>query len=258
MMDKAYILEHGILELYLLGELNATEQRQVEDILNTDSELKTIFENLEADFQTLAFENAINPPKTVKENLLKSVKNPQPKVVAIQKSKNTKTYLGIAASVAALLLIGTIWLFKELNNTQEALKIAQEEKSLLLKEMEGLSSNYEILSKWAEVINSPDVQQYILTGNDLAPDAKIVSYVNHKAKQVVINAKKLPQLDDQHDYQMWADVEGEMINMGVIHKNTTLLAMNYIENAESFNITIEPAGGNDHPTVSRLISNIYL
>jgi anti-sigma-K factor RskA len=57
---------------------------------------------------------------------------------------------------------------------------------------------------------------------------------------------------------MWADVEGEMINMGVINNTENLLAMTYIEDAESLNITIEPAGGSDHPTVSRLISNVYL
>ena len=90
------------------------------------------------------------------------------------------------------------------------------------------------------------------------PEAKVVSYVNHKTKSVVINTERLPKLDAEHDYQMWADVEGEMINMGVISKDKNLLAMNYIDHAESLNITIEPAGGNDHPTVSRLVTNVYL
>lgn len=65
-------------------------------------------------------------------------------------------------------------------------------------------------------------------------------------------------LNAEHDYQMWADVEGEMINMGLIDNKKDLLAMNYIENAESLNITIEPLGGSEHPDVSRSISNVYL
>jgi hypothetical protein len=68
----------------------------------------------------------------------------------------------------------------------------------------------------------------------------------------------LPDLDAEHDYQMWADVEGEMIDMGVISKSKTLMAMAYIDHAESLNITIEPAGGNDHPTVARLVTNVHL
>lgn len=49
-----------------------------------------------------------------------------------------------------------------------------------------------------------------------------------------------------------------MISMGLLPTDKDLVALTYIEKAESLNITIEPKGGNDHPTVERLISNIYL
>ena len=92
----------------------------------------------------------------------------------------------------------------------------------------------------------------------MAPDAQIVNYINHKEKLVVINTKSLHMLDDEHDYKMWADVEGKMINMGLISKNASLVVMNYIEKAESLNITIEPKGGSDNPNVAQLIGNVYL
>ncbi len=258
MMDKAYILKHGILEQYLLGELNNEDQINVEQLLNEDIELKSQFEILEASFETMAFENAITPPNVVKDNLLASIKSHQNNVIPINKKNNSKTFFSIAASIAAILLIGGIWMFNQLNKTKQQLQIVEEEKSILLKDIESLNENLEISSKWVNILNSADTQQYILTGNDLSPDAKIVSYINHKNKSVVINIQDLPNLDDKHDYQMWADVEGEMINMGVINKQKKLLAMNYIDNAESLNVTIEPAGGSDHPNVSKLISNIYL
>jgi anti-sigma-K factor RskA len=258
MMDKAYILKHGILEQYLLGELNIDDQLIIEQLLSEDTELKSLFENLEANFETMAFENAIIPPTVVKDNLMASVKSIQTKVIPINKGNAVKTYFSIAASVAAILLIGGIWLFNQLNKTKQQLQIVEEQKSLLLKDIDNLSENLELSSKWLNILNSPDTEQYILLGNDLSPKAKIVSYVNHKNKSVVINTKNLPKLDDKHDYQMWADVEGEMINMGVIDKQKQLLAMNYIDNAESLNITIESIGGSDHPTVSNLITNVYL
>jgi len=49
-----------------------------------------------------------------------------------------------------------------------------------------------------------------------------------------------------------------MIDMGVIPKNSDMVAMTYIADAESLNITIEPAGGSDHPTVSKLISFVSI
>jgi anti-sigma-K factor RskA len=258
MMDKAYILKHGILEQYLLGELNNDDQIIIEQLLNEDTELKSLFKNLEANFETMAFENAITPPKVVKTNLMASVKSNQTKIIPINNNNSTQTYFSIAASVAAVLLIGSIWMFSQLNKTRRQLQIVEEQKSLLLEDIQDLSKNLETSSKWATILNSPDTEQYILNGNALAPEAKIVSYVNHKNKSIVINTKNLPELDDKHDYQMWADVDGEMINMGIIDKKSQLLAMNYIDNSESLNVTIEPVGGSDHPTVSNLITNVYL
>lgn len=257
-MDKAYILKHGILEQYLFGELNADEQLQVERVLNSDADLKNEFTILEANFEKMAFENAIHPPKEVKTNLMQNIKASQPKIIPLRKADTFKTYLYIASGVAACLLIGTIWMFSQLNKADQQLQIAKEKNLLLHEDIKRLTSNLEYATKYFEIVNSPDTKQYILTGNDLAPTAKVVSYVNHKSKSVIINTKELPKLDAEHDYQMWADVDGVMIDMGVINKEADLLAMNYIDNAESLNITIEPAGGNDHPTVSRLVTNIYL
>lgn len=257
-MNRAYILEHGILEQYLLGELTADEQVQVERVLNIDTDLKNELDILEANFEKMAFENAINPPNQVKANLMQSIKASQTKIIPLQKANPYKTYLYIASSIAACLLIGTIWMFSELNNTDQQLQIAEEQKASLLEDIQGLTSNLEYATKYFEIVNSTDTKQYILTGNDLAPNSKVISYVNHKSKSVIINTKELPKLDSEHDYQMWADVDGVMIDMGVISKEASLLAMNYIDKAESLNITIEPAGGNDHPTVSRLVTNVYL
>ncbi len=258
MMDKAYILENGIIELYLLGELSTDDELVLERLLLEDKELKDEFDSIEANFEALALENAINPPTAVKENLINSLSRDASKVIPLPKKNPYKSYLAIAASIAALIAIGSVWMYSQWNDTKEDLQIATEQNFSLSKELESLKDNLENTSEYLAVLNSADTEQYILKGNALSPSAKLVSYVNHKQKKVIVNATELPELDENHDYQMWADVEGEMINMGVISKDSQLLAMNYINNAESLNVTIEPLGGSYHPTVSRLITNVYL
>lgn len=254
MMDKNYILENGILELYVLGELSEQECLQVEQLLKTDNDLKQYFETLEKNFEALAIDNAIAPPEAFKEKLLHKV---SPKVIKLPYTKY-KTYSGIAASIALLMAIASIWFFVELKTAKSTLELVEEEKKELNNTLKTLETQLTETNRWFEAINNPDSKQYILTGNTLAPNAKVISYVNHNNKTVLVNTKTLPKLDANHDYQMWADVEGEMINMGILNKETDLLAMTYIDNAESLNITIEPAGGNDHPTVAQLIGNVYL
>lgn len=258
MMDKTYILDNNILERYVLGELTMEEQLQVELALSEYPELKLELEAIEASFEDLAIENAIAPPKSVKTDLLDSISNIPTKVVSMTPQKSLRSYLNIAASIAAVLFIGLIYMFTQLSSTKNQLQVVEQENIKLNKNIENLNNYLMETNKWYVAINDPDVQKYVLKGNALMPEATVISYVNNVEKSVVINTKRLPQLDDDHDYQMWADVEGEMINMGIIDKKKDMLAMNYIDNAESLNITIEPAGGNDHPTVSQLITNIYL
>ena len=74
----------------------------------------------------------------------------------------------------------------------------------------------------------------------------------------MVSPQGLPNLPDNQTYQMWSDVDGEMIDMGLLPNDKELVTLKYIDRAESLNITIEPAGGNDHPTVERLISYVTL
>ena len=255
-MDKNHILENGILEQYLLDELSIKQRVEVEHILNSDSELQSNFDKLEASFEFLGMDNAITPPENVKLRLMKSV-NSSTKIIPIKHNKS-KFYIGIAASIAIILGCTSFWMFNQLKSVKEELKIVQEEKALLKDDLKNLGVEIAKTSNWVNIINNSNTEKYILVGNDLAPNAKVISYVNHQDKTIAVNAQNLPKLDENHDYQLWADVEGEMISMGVLDRTKNLLTMNYIDNAESLNITIEPLGGNDHPTVSRLVSNVYL
>jgi anti-sigma-K factor RskA len=258
MMDKNAIIESGMLERYLLGELSDAESQQLEAILRKDAELRSLFQEMESDFEKMAQENAIQPSSKIKQQLMEKVMQDATRVIPLNENQATKQYLAIAATFALLFGVTTIWLFNQLNSTQESIEVVKAQNSELKSELELLLDNYDDVVAWYEIINEPNAIQLVLNGNDKSPNAKAISYVNHTNKTVVLNAKELPPLDADHDYQLWADVAGEMIDMGVIPKDTKMVAMQYIEKAESFNITIEPAGGNDHPTVERLISNVYL
>ena len=256
-MTQKDLLENGMLEQYVLGELDNSQTHAVEQLLVNNAKLQTRLKEIESSFEHLALENAINPPAYVKTELISRI-NSSANVKEVQYRNSNKFWLGIAASFAIFFLSGTIWLYSELNSVKENLRIVNDQNEALKKDLDGITKNYGEASRWYAALSNPDTKQYVLEGNALSPDSKIVSFVNHKNKSVIINTEKLAELDDKHDYQMWADVDGEMIDMGVIKKGQNLLAMTYIEDAASLNITIEPLGGNDHPTVERLISNVYL
>jgi hypothetical protein len=57
---------------------------------------------------------------------------------------------------------------------------------------------------------------------------------------------------------MWAEVNGKMINLGIIEEagdQQKLMALPYAENAVGY-ITIEQKGGNHVPSVENIVANI--
>ena len=251
MMERKDILEQGLLEKYLLDELSTEEAQQVEMAIANDKKLKQHFQLLEEDFEKMAFENAIAPPVSIKSALADHL---EPTTV---RSLPTN-WLWIAASFAALFLLSSLWMYTKWQSAQDELDFLQNQSTVLQERLEVLEENYKLTNNRLQIINNPGTIPFVLKGNDKTPNSRAVAYVNHANRLVVVNPKGLQPLPDDQTYQMWSDVEGEMINMGLLPTDKDLVTLKYIDHAESLNITIEPAGGNDHPTVEQLISAVTL
>ncbi len=262
-MDRKTILEQGLLLAYLLDELNDIQREQIEQAMAEDPLLREEFARMEADFENMAMENAIAPPASVRKNLetkLERAEQPSQEGVRPLKGRNTydRARLLVAASMAALFALSTFWLYNRWQEAEENIRLAREEQQQLRETLEILSGEIQEVQQLNAMLNDRDMIPVLLKGNRLSPEARAVAYVNHKTRSVLVNPKALPSLSEDETYQMWADVDGEMISMGLVPTDQDLVALAYIDRAESLNITIEPKGGSDHPTVERLISNAYL
>lgn len=58
----------------------------------------------------------------------------------------------------------------------------------------------------------------MVKGNNKAKELKAVAYVNPVKKLSYINVSKLPNLPENQCYQMWAEVNGQMLNLGIIEE----------------------------------------
>ena len=263
-MDSTYIRENGLLELYLFGEVNEEERLAIEQALSSDNSLKEELISMEQDLESIAMENAIEPPSEIKSNLTSAISsqlsssNQDQKIFQIPEKKSLRFPFYAAAAVAAILLINSVWLYNEWRSSEERFQTLESKSIELQLQLAGIESELDETSEWFAMVNDPEMEKLILRGNDRSPESVAVAYVNDSEKTVVLKTDGLKELPSDKTYQMWADVEGEMIDMGVIPRNQDMVRLTYIDNAESFNITIEPEGGNDHPTVEELITNVIL
>ena len=263
-LERDYILNNGLLERYVLGELSEEENQAVENAVKNDSELKALLDEIELSLEKMSLENSVAPPANIKSNLMQSamhnvdspISNEETTTAPERSSSNTRFL--VAASIAGLLLLNSIWMYTQWQDSKGQFENLQAETETLKDQIKEVESQMAEATDLLETLNSPEVEKFILNGNSLSPNSVAIAYVNDNAKSVVVNCKGLAELGNNETYQMWADVDGEMIDMGVIPKGKDMVELNYIDHAESLNITIEPEGGNDHPTVERLITNVIL
>ncbi|NNK72696.1 MAG: hypothetical protein HKO94_05845, partial [Flavobacteriaceae bacterium] len=181
-MTSTYIRDNGLLERYLLGELNESDRQAVEEILKRDISLKNELNEMELDFENIALENAVQPPGIVKNALLKTVSNikvveQEQKVISLEGRASSRTPFYAAASVAALLLIGSIWMYTNWQDSQKRLQTLELQSEDLKEQLATIKSELDETSAWYAVINNPAIKKYVLRGNTKSPESIAVAYV---------------------------------------------------------------------------------
>jgi anti-sigma-K factor RskA len=250
MKEKIKIfLDTDLLEKYLLGSTSTEESLRVERYIAMYPEVREAYNELQENLETFAKLHALKTPEGLKEQILFRIKQ--------EKRSRSKFYrFAIAASIAALIFAGASYFFYNQNQS------LQEENSIVTNKIQDLENDMktqlEDIRNQYIVLNNPNTKRYSVNGNNKAEELKAVAYINPVKKLSYINVSNLPQLPENKCFQMWAEVNGEMVNLGIIKQfddKEKLLALPYADNAVGY-ITIEPQGGNNTPTVQNIVANI--
>lgn len=242
-------LDSDLLENYLLGTTTDAETLQVERYIAMHPEVRKTYDELQENLETFAKLHAVKAPDALKEKIL----------TRIRKETMGRKYFyrfAIAASFAVLVSVGTTYFFWDQNQS------LQQENTIVNNKIDNLEETMreqlEDVRNQFIVLHNPETKKYTVKGNKKAEELKAVAYVNPVKKLSYINVSKLPNLPEDQCYQMWAEVNGKMVNLGIIKEADSqekLLALPYSDNAVGY-ITIEPKGGNQSPTVKNIVANI--
>ncbi len=250
MKDKIKLfLEEDLLEKYLLGATSREETARVERYIVMYPEVRKQYEELQENLEAYAKVHALPSPEGLKTRILQSIRR-------LDRGRRKTRRFAIAASIAAFIFAGSSYFFWNQNQN------LQDENTMVTNRIQNLEADMkqqlEDVRNQFIVLNNPQTRKYYVNGNEKARDLKAVAYVNPVKKLSYINVRNLPNLPEDQCYQMWAEVNGEMVNLGIIKQiedKDKLLALPYGENAISY-ITIEPDGGNLSPTVQNIVANI--
>lgn len=253
-------LNSGLLEKYLMGETTASETEMVESLIANHAEVKKAYDALQDNLEVISKLNAKEAPKDALNNILDALD--EKPVISITKSSKWKVWYkySIAASIAAFLFASTSYLFYVQNQK------LNHENQVVVDEIFDLRSDIEnnnkilsdIMTQFKQ-LNNPETQKYIINGNSRAKNLKTVAYINPKEKKSMIDVVSLPQLPEDQCYQIWAEVEDKMVNLGILKEtDRQLKEIPYTEDALALSITIEPKGGNLEASRDNAVAEIAL
>ncbi|WP_412984272.1 anti-sigma factor domain-containing protein [Pontimicrobium sp. IMCC45349] len=245
-------LESGLLDKYLIGDTTITETQTVERYISKYPEIEMEYEILQSQLEINARANAKKAPSYILSSVMDAIE--EKPVIQLQQKPRVPRWLTIAACIAALVFAGTSFTFYNQNKSlvDENNTIADEIFDLR-DDIEDNNNKLDEVMKQLQKLNNPETQKYVLRGNERAKDLKTVAYINPVDKSSLIDVISLPKLSDEQYYKMWAHVNNQMVDLGVIDEtNNELKSVPYIEDALSLSITIESKDGSSDSEVAQI------
>jgi hypothetical protein len=281
---KAYI-ESGILELYVLAQLTAQEQAEVEAMAVQYPEVKQEIGAIELAMEQYAMAQAVQPAEGLDLKILARItegKQNTPGIPEVPISEPVKAREAIVvplnrdngyeakirtlrialAACIALLVVSAIALFSahtELGSAKDQIAELSLDKEKFTATVNYMKQTNADLQKIADMTTDPNWKFVKLAGTPMDPKASMMVYWHITGKHVMMDNSKmnLPATDKDHQYQLWALVNGKPVDLGVfdVKADTSqiLVSMKDIVSAQTFAVTLEKRGGSPSPTMTQMI-----
>ncbi|WP_339757258.1 RNA polymerase subunit sigma-70 [uncultured Winogradskyella sp.] len=239
-------LNSNLLNKYLLGETSFEESKEVEHFISNYPEAASAYEKLQDNLEIIAKVGAVNVPNNILTDVLESLdESNDTKVIQLIQKRKTPWYSIAASAAAVLFAVSSFMLYQKNQQLNSENNIVDAEIMDLRSDIDKNNSKLDELSRELMKLNNPDAKKYVINGNDRAKNLKTVAYINSVEKTSMIDVITLPQLPKEQHYQIWAELQDRMVNLGILDEsNRKLKQIPYMEDALALSIKISTKG--DH------------
>ncbi|MGM0479885.1 MAG: anti-sigma factor [Bacteroidota bacterium] len=276
-MDLKEYIASGILEAYVLGQVSPQEKQEVECLSSIYPAVNEALEAFQVSMEKVADQNAITPPEDLKEKVLSTVYEKidqdqkdeiiehdftsSKKTTAQKKDQKNNWKLMAAAFFALFLIATTVFINTKSDNNELEEKVAalKSDVQSTNEKMKNVSSNYvaqlEQKNEFLSFLSDTNTRRVLLKGTDLSKTSLVNVFWNQDDSRVVLQVEQLPDAPTKKQYQLWAIVDGQPKNMGVLPKKqeTAFIEISKTTKAAgAFAITLEDEGGRPEPNLDQL------
>jgi anti-sigma-K factor RskA len=251
---KEYIAS-GIVESYVLGLASDAERQEFEHACALYSEVAQARNSFELTLEAQLLQDAAVPPvglKTRVEDQLfnQPVMEPTETLELQPPVRSIGAWKWIAAASVVLLAGSLYWAFTTNTKYQE---LQEANRQLQHNLNESTAQLNEIKSEQA-LLRKSGMKMTALQGTTQSPSSFVTVYWDTTSKDVYMMINNLPQPAADQQYQLWALLNNQPIDLGVfeIKQEKLLVRMKNVQQAQAFAITLEPKGGSPSPTLEKM------
>lgn len=269
-MDTKEYIASGILESYAMGVASDQEVREVECLTAIYPELKSELENIQLKVEEYVQSLAVAAPSASKENILSAIKtikqdSPLTKVETDNKLKVApikagkvfalQPYLKFATAASILVIVGLGLLFKQLQTKYSNLEVeVTAYKNNTNQQISEMRDSLKNVSDERSFLVDASTETVLLAGTKLSPNSVVKVFYNSEKKEYAIEYNKLPKAAKGKQYQLWAIVDGQPLDLGILSKELAYIKRKTITvgDVQAFAITLEQEGGSEVPTLEAM------
>lgn len=237
-------LNSNLLNKYLVGEASYDETKEVEFFISNYPEAAEAYEKLQNNLEIIAKAGAVDVPNHILGNILNALdESNETKVIQLVQNKKTPWYSIAATAAAVLFAVSSFFLYQKNKGLMDENNVVVEEIFDLRSDIEKNNAKLDELSAELNKLNHPDARKYVINGNERYKNLKTVAYINPVEKTSMIDVITLPQLPEDQHYQIWAELQDRMVNLGILDEsNRKLKQIPYMEDALALSIKIGKDG----------------
>ena len=240
---KEYI-QSGVVESYVLGLATEAERKEFEQVCADYPEIAAARIAFERSLEDQLMRDAVAPPAFIKQKVLESTRSVTSENGLAEETAETpvrriNVWKWIAA--ASLILLAGVGYWTYITNEKYKELVAKQ--APMEKQLQESTARLQTLEQDREIIRHP-MRVVSLKGTGMAPEAQTTIYWDTTgSKDVYMMINNLPAPPSDMQYQLWALLDGQPIDIGMIdidvQQKRLLVKMKNVQRAHAFAITLE-------------------
>jgi hypothetical protein len=265
MMNAKEYINSGAIETWLFGLASSQDKEMHEQMEKQYPEVKAARLKAEVELEQNTPNLVFATPEKTKQKVLERLQQEMLLVKQQEAEEHEAATLDFKAApksirwfrtaIAAsfLLLLGSVlmnfYYYSQYRKSATRYSEMQTQQAALVKKKAALEATL-------AMVKSPGMKQVPL--DDMAGTANTYAtvYWDKASKDVYIMTNNLQVPAPGTQYQLWAQVDGKMVDAGMLTWNDEgiMVKMHNIPRAEAFAISLEKEGGSTNPTLSAVIA----